>query len=85
MLMTVMINLILWTVTMSLPALAMLLYYSACLRMAQQEERPGRDLEKVKADLETLTAAPQLVEWKFKRSQWALQEANWLLVRKRKQ
>jgi hypothetical protein len=84
MLMTVLVNLILWTVTMSLPALAMLLFYAACLRVARQEEHE-QDIEKVKAELEKLTAAPHLVEWKFKRSRWALREANWLLVRKRKQ
>jgi len=69
---------------MSLPALAMLLFYAACLRVARQEEHE-QDIEKVKAELEKLTAAPHLVEWKFKRSRWALREANWLLVRKRKQ
>ena len=84
MLMTVLVNLFLWMVTMSLPALAMLLFYAACLRVARQEEQ-DQDLEKMKAELETLTAAPHQVEWKFKRYRWALQEANWLLVRKRKQ
>jgi hypothetical protein len=85
MLMTVMVNLILWTVTMSLPAFAMLLFYSACLRVARQEQQKEQDLEQVKANLESLAGAPHLVEWKFKRYRWALQEANWLLVRKRKQ